>query len=113
MSMGRGQAAARGGCAASERCSSSSSSSSSDGQLELLLLLLLLEVEESPSSEDEEIPWGSNPDGGVTAAGPRLNLRTATAVAAVASSVARVASQKELQPCKAPQSTLHRQGGFM
>ena len=79
----------------------------------LLLLLLLLEVEESPSSEDEEFPWRSNPDGGVTAAGPCLNLRIATAVAAVASRVARVASQKGLQPCKEPRSTLHRQGGFM
>ena len=98
---------------ASER--SSSSASSADGLLELLLLLLLLllEVEESLLSEEEEFPWGSNSGAGVTAAGPRLNRRIATAVAAVASSVARDASQKEWQPCKVPQSTLHRQGGFM
>ena len=95
---------------ASER--SSSSASSADGSLELLLLLLL-EVEESLSSEEEEFPWGRNSGAGVTAAGPRLNLRIATAVAAIASSVARDASQKEWQPCKVPQSTLHRQGGFM
>ena len=106
MSMGR--AAAGGGCVASER--SSSSASSADGSLELLLLL---EVEESLSSEEEEFPWGSNSGAGVTAAGPRLNLRIATAVAAIASSVARDASQNEWQPCKVPQSTLHRQGGFM
>ena len=108
MSIGQGWAAAGGGRAASERSSLSSSSSSSSDEL---LELLLLEVEESLSSEDEEFPWCSNPDGPVTAAGPRLNLRIATAVAAVASRLARVASQKGLQPCKEPQSTLHRQGG--
>ena len=96
---------------ASER--SSSSASSADGSLELLLLLLLLEVEETLSSEEEEFLWGSNSGAGVTAAGPRLNLRIAAAIAAIASSVVRDASQKDWQVCKVPQSTLHRQGGFM
>ena len=115
MSMGRGRSATRGGCAASERWSSSWSPSSSEALLELLLLLLLLlllEVEKSLSSEDEEFPCCSNCDAGVTATGPRLNWRTATAVTAVASSVARVATQKELQLCN-PQSTLQRHGGCM
>ena len=113
MSMGRGRSATRGGCEASERWSSSWSPSSSEELLELLLLLvLLLEVEKSLSSEDEEFPCCSNCDAGVTATGPRLNRRTATAVTAVASSVARVATQKELQLCN-PQSTLQRHGGCM
>ena len=110
MSMGR--AAAGGGCGASEP--SSSSASSADGSMELLLLLvLLLEVEETLSSEEEEFPWSSNSGAGVTAAGPRLDLRIAAAVAAIASSEVRDASQKNWQFCKVPQSTLQRQGGFM
>ena len=95
---------------------SSSSASSADGSLELLLLLLLvllLEVEETLSSEEEEFPWSSNSGAGVTAAGPRLDLRIAAAVAAIASSEVRDASQKNWQFCKVPQSTLQRQGGFM
>ena len=112
MSMGRGRSATRGGCEASECCSSSSCSpSSSEELLELLLpLLLLLEVDKSLLSEDEEFPCCSNSDAGVTATGPRLSRRTVTAVA---SSVARVATQKELQLCKSPQSTLQRHGGCM
>ena len=114
MSMGRGRSATRRGCEASERWSSSWSPSSSEELLELLLLLvLLLEVEKSLSSEDEEFPCCSNSDAGVTATGPRLSRRTATAVTAVASSVARVATQKELQLCKSAQSTLQRHGGCM
>ena len=103
---------------ASERWSSSWSPSSSEALLELLLLLL--EVDKSLSSEDEEFPCCSNCDAGVTATGPagvtatgpRLNRRIVTAVTAVASSVARVATQKELQLCN-PQSTLQRHGGCM
>ena len=93
---------------------SSSSASSADGSLELLLLLvLLLEVEETLASEEEEFPWSSNSGAGVTAAGPRLDLRIAAAVAAIASSEVRDATQKYWQFCKVPQSTLHKQGGFM
>ena len=113
MSMGRGRSATRGGCEASECCSSSCCSPSSSEELLELLLLLLLEVEKSLSSEDEEFPCCSNSDAGVTATGPRLSRRTATAVTAVASIVARVATQKELQLCKSPQSTLQRHGGCM
>ena len=91
---------------------SSSPAPSSDGALELLLLLLLL-LDETLSSEEEEFPWCSNSGAGVTVAGPRLNLRIAATVAAIASSEVRDASQKDWQFCKVPQSTLHKQGGFM
>ena len=109
--MSIGRSTADGGCVAPE--DSSSSAPSSDGALELLLLLLLLLLDETLSSEEEEFPWRSNSGAGVTVAGPRLDLRIAATVAAIASSEVRDATQKYWQFCKVPQSTLHKQGGFM